>query len=148
MIVKAQVTINSPITTVWAAMTNIENMAEIISGIQRIEVAEQPTHGLVGLRWRESRMLFGEPTTVEKWITEAKENAFFATRAEDNGFVFLTTNRISISSDGIILTSIHETMPQAFAARLKALPLIVFKSVIKKAIMQDLHDIKSASEHS
>ncbi|PJZ57999.1 SRPBCC family protein [Leptospira barantonii] len=148
MIVKAQVTVNAPINAVWAVMTNIENMAEIVSGIQRIEIVERPTYGLIGLKWRESRMLFGELATVAKWITEAKENEAYTTRAEDSGFVFLATNRISIGRDGVILTSIHETIPQTFVARLKALPLIFFKSAIKKAIMQDLNDIKSVAEHS
>ena len=149
MIVEAQVTINGPRTAVWAAMTNIENAAEIISGIERIEVVERPANGLVGLRWRETRMLFGKPATVEKWITEAKENAFYTTRAEDGGFVFLTTNRISEGSGGgITLTGIHETKPQGFAARLKSLPMVFFKGVIKKAIVQDLSDIKFAVEGS
>ncbi|PJZ24880.1 hypothetical protein CH352_11885 [Leptospira hartskeerlii] len=146
MIVEAQVTINAPITKVWATMTNIENTAGIISGIQRIEVVERPADGLVGLKWRETRMLFGKPATIEKWITEEKENAFYTTRAEDGGFVFLTTNRISMGSAGITLKGIHQTLPQGIAARLKALPLVLFKTTIKKAIMQDLNDIKSAVE--
>ncbi len=148
MIVEAQVTINGPKAAVWAAMTNIENAGKIISGIEKIEVVERPANGLVGLKWRETRMLFGKPATVEKWITEAKENAFYTTRAEDGGFVFLTTNRISEGSSGITLTGIHETRPQGFAARLKSLPMVFFKGVIKKAIVQDLNDIKSAVEHS
>lgn len=148
MIVEAQVTVNAPLAKVWAAMTNIENTAGIVRGIQRIEVVDRPADGLVGLKWRETRMLFGKPATIEKWITEAKENAFYTTRAEDGGFVFLTTNRISMDGAGIKLEGIHETLPQGFLARLKALPLVFFKTTIKKAIMQDLKDIKSAVEHS
>src|SRR6476646_7565020 len=124
MIVEAQVTINGSKAATWAAITNIANAAEIISGIEHIEVLERPASGLVGLKWRETRMLFGKPATVEKWITEAKENAFFSTRAEDSGYVFLTTNRISEGSGGVTLTGIHETHPQGFAARLKALPMV------------------------
>jgi hypothetical protein len=45
-------------------MTDIENASKIISGIDKIEVVEKPTHGLVGLRWRETRMLFGKPATA------------------------------------------------------------------------------------
>ena len=74
MLVEAQVTINGSMAAVWAAITNIENAAEIISGIEHIEVVEKPANGLVGLRWRETRILFGKPATVEKWITDAAEN--------------------------------------------------------------------------
>jgi carbon monoxide dehydrogenase subunit G len=148
MIVEAQVTIKAPRAAVWDAMTNIENSAEIISGIEKIEMVERPAKGLVGLKWRETRMLFGEPATVEKWVTEAKENAFFSTRAEDGGYVFVTTNRISEGSDGITLTGIHETQPQGLGARLKSLPMVFLKGVIRKAIEKDLNDIKAAAERS
>ena len=147
MIVEAQVTINGSKAAIWAAITNIENASETISGIEKIEVLEKPTNGLVGLRWRETRMLFGKPATAEKWITDAAENEFYQTRAEDNGFVFLTTMSISESSAGITLTSSHESKPQGIVARLQLIPMgIFFKGVAKKAILQDLNDIKSAVE--
>jgi hypothetical protein len=146
MLVEAQVTINGSKAAIWAAITNIENAAKTMSGIEKIEVLEKPVNRLVGLRWRETRMLFGKPATVEKWITEAVENEFLKTRAEDSGFVFLTTMSISESSGGMTLTSSHETKPQGIVARLKSLPMVLFKGVIKKAILQDLNDIKSAVE--
>jgi hypothetical protein len=146
MIVEAQVTINGSKAAIWAAMTNIEKAAEIISGIKKIEVVDKPASRLVGLKWRETRILFGKPATVEKWITDAAENEFYKTRAEDGGFLFLTTNRISENGGGIALIGIHETKPQGFVATLKSLPMVFFKGVIKKAILQDLNDIKSAVE--
>jgi hypothetical protein len=146
VIVEAQVTINGPKAAIWAAITDIENAAETISGIEKIEVLEKPANGLVGLKWRETRMLFGKPAAVDKWITDAAENEFYKTRAEDSGFVFVTTMRISESSGGMTLTSSHDTQPQGIAARLKSTPMFLFKGVIKKAILQDLNDIKAAVE--
>jgi hypothetical protein len=147
MLVEAQVTIKGSKAAVWAAITDIENASKIISGIENIEVLEKPANGLVGLKWRETRMLFGKPATAEKWITDAAENEFYKTRAEDNGFVFLTTMSISESSGGITLTSFHDSQPQRIVARLMSIPMgILFKGVAKKAILQDLKDIKSAVE--
>ena len=146
MLVEVQVTINGSKEAVWAAITNIENASKTIRGILKTEVVEKPANGLVGLRWRETRMLFGEPATVEKQITDAAENEFYKTRAEDSGFVFLSTIRISESTGGITLTSCHETKPQGIIAKLKSLPMFLFKGVIKKALLQDLNDIKSAVE--
>ena len=146
MLVEAQVTINGTKAAIWAAIINIEHASEIISGILNIEVVEQPASGIVGLRWRETRMLFGKPATVEKWITDAAENEFYTTSAEDSGFEFITTFRISEGSGGITLTSSHDSRPQGFVAKLKATPMVLFKGVIKKAILQDLNDIKSAVE--
>ena len=146
MIVEVQVTINGSKEAIWAVLTNIENSAKIISGIKNIEVLERPANGLVGLRWRETRILFGKPATAEKWITDAAENAFYKTRAEDNGFVFLTTMTISESSGGMTLTSSHDSKPQSLSARLMSIPMVLFKGVMKKALLEDLKDIKAAVE--
>ena len=91
-------------------------------------------------------MLFNKPETVEKWITEAVENEFYTTRAESDGFVFLTTMRITESNSIVTLASSHITEPQGIVARLQSLPMFLFKGVVKKAILQDLNDIKSAVE--
>ena len=104
MIVEAQVTINGSKAAVWAAITNIENASKIMSGIENIEVLEKPANGLVGLRWRETRMYFGKPAAVEKRITDAAENKFFNTRAESDGFEFLSSMSISEGNGGVTLT--------------------------------------------
>jgi hypothetical protein len=146
MIVEAQVTIYGPKAAIWAAITDIENASETISGIKNIEVLERPANGLVGLRWRETRMYFGKPATVEKWVTDAAENEFYKTRAESDGFVFVSTMGISEGSGGITLTSSHDSKPQGIVARLRSTPMFLFKGVVKKALLQDLNDIKSAVE--
>ena len=147
VIVEAQVTINGSKAAIWAAITDIENAAETMSGIEKIEVLEKPAKGLVGLRWRETRMLFGKPATAEKWITDAAENEFYKTRAESDGFVFLSTMSISENSGGITLTSSHDSKPQSIVAKLLSLPMVfLFKGVAKKALLQDLNDIKAAVE--
>jgi len=146
MLVEAQVTINGSKAAIWAAITNIENASETISGILNIEVLEKPANGLVGLKWGETRMLFGKPATVEKWITDAAENEFYKTRAEDGGFVFLTTKSISECSGGMTLTESHVSKPQSIVAKLSVPMLFLFKGVVKKALLQDLHDFQAAVE--
>jgi uncharacterized membrane protein len=147
MLVEAQIDISGPKAAVWAAIADIENAPEIISGIERVEVVEKPARGLVGLRWRETRLLFGKPATVEKWITDAAENEFYKTRAESDGFVFLTTMSIVERRDASTLTSSHESLPQTMAARLQSIPMaLFFKGVIRRAILKDLSDIKSNVE--
>lgn len=146
MIVEAQVIINGSRGAVWAAITNIEDASNIVSGIKKIEIVEKPASGLVGLKWRETRILFGEPATVEKCITDAAEIEFYKTKAESEGFVFITTKSLSESNGGIALTESHESRPQGFMARLKSLPMFLFRGVIRKALLQDLSDIKAAVE--
>ena len=146
MIVEVQVTIKGSRTAVWNAITNIEKAAEFISGIEKIEVVEKPATGLVGFKWRETRMYFGKPATVEIWITDAVENEYYKTRAESDGYLFLSTMNISESSNGITLTSTHDYKPQSSVAKLKSISMFLFRGMIKKILQQDLNDIKSAVE--
>lgn len=147
MLVETQVTINGSKSAIWTAITDIENAAKTISGIEKIEVLEKPANGLVGLKWRETRMLFGKPATADKWITDAVENEFYKTRAEDQGFVFLSTMSISEDGGGMTLTSSHDSQPQTIAARIMSIPMgLLFKGVARKALLQDLNDIKTAVE--
>jgi hypothetical protein len=91
--------------------------------------------------------LFGKPATAEKWITDAAENEFYKTRAESDGFVFLCTKSISESTSGITLTESHESKPQGIVAKLMSIPMgVLFKGVARKAVLQDLNDIKAAVE--
>lgn len=146
MLVEAQITINGSKEAAWAAITDIENAAETLTGVEKIEIVEKPASGLVGLRWRETRMYFGKPATVEKWITDAAENEFYKTRAESDGFLFLSTLRISDSDGGVTLISSHDSQPQGFVAKLKSTPMFLFKGVMRKALVQDLIDQKAAVE--
>jgi hypothetical protein len=146
MIIETQVTINGSKAAIWAVITNIENAAQTISGIQKIEVLEKPASGLVGLRWRETRMYFGKPATVEIRITDAAENEFYKAAAESDGFLFLSTLRISENGGTMTLTSSHETRPQGLVSKLKSIPMVFFRGMMKKVYLQDLNDIKSAVE--
>ena len=147
MIVEAKIEIAGSRTAVWARITDIVNAKEFITGIEGIEVVERPSDGFTGFRWRETRMYFGKPATVEKWVTDSAENEFYETKAEMDGFVFVTTMRVSEnSSGGTTLTSSHDSIPQGLVSRIKSLPMFLFKGVIRKALMQDLNDVKAAVE--
>lgn len=147
MIVEAEVTINAPRAAVWAAITDVASAPAILSGVEKIEIVAQPPHGLVGLRWRETRLLYGKPATAEKWITAATDEQSYETRAEDGGFVFTTTKVLSESGGRVTLKESHESRPRTLGARLMLIPMaLFFKGVIRKAVQQDLDDFKAALE--
>ncbi|TFW13862.1 hypothetical protein E4L96_19005 [Massilia arenosa] len=140
MIVDAQVTIQAPRAAVWAAVADIEHSASMVSGILGIEIVERPAVGLTGLRRRETRDFFGKPATVEKWITEAAEGAYYRTRAESDGCVFLATMQVVDGADGTtILSTVHDSQPVNLGARLMMLPMgLLFKRVARKALRRDI----------
>ncbi len=147
MIVEAQVTVGGPKTAVWEVITDIENAAETISGIDQVEVLEKPADGLVGLKWRETRTMFGKSATEVMWITDAADNEFYKARAESHGCVYISTMSIAGNSESCTLTMSHETQPQSFLAKLLMAPMgLIFKGALRKTILKDLQDIKAAVE--
>ncbi len=146
MKVEAQITIDKNKKAVWTAITNISNLADILCGVEKIEILSQPESALVGLKWSETRMYFGKPSAIDKWIIDAEENKYYQTCAEMDGFIFLNTMTISELGGNVILTSVHETIAKGFIAKMKSLPMIFFKGMLKKAILQDLEDFKTAVE--
>lgn len=149
MNVEVEVSIKASKSAIWAMISDIENAANTIRGIEKNEIVHKPNNGLVGLRWQETRILFGKPATAEKWITDAVDNEFYQTRAESDGFVFLSTTRI-VEEQGIMrLISVHDSLPQTWQTKLMVVPMrLFFKGVAKKALLQDLQDIKSALEQA
>lgn len=149
MLVEVAVLIQATASTVWALIADIDNAAAVVRGIDQIEVLHRPTAGLVGLKWRETRQLFGKAASADKWITQAREPQFYATRAESDGFIFLSTLRIEANGNGagVMLRSIHDSQPQTLGAKIMALPMgLFFKGVAKKALLADLHDLQKAAE--
>lgn len=81
--------LSAPPSAVWAGIAHIENAADRISAIKRVEVLEPGTaESLIGLKWRETREWMGRDAVEAMWITESSEASFYETRAESHGCVF------------------------------------------------------------
>jgi len=81
-------------------------------------------------------------------MVDAVENKFYKTRAETGGFIFETTMSTAETGGGVMLTSSHDSKPQGFAAKIKSVPIVFFKGILKKALIEDLQDIKTAVERT
>ncbi|MDF1566827.1 MAG: SRPBCC family protein [Spirochaetaceae bacterium] len=88
---RAEIEINASPEKVWNVVTDIENSPNVIKGINSVDVLERPRTGLNGLKWKETRVLFGKEATEVMWITHSEENAFYQTRAESRGAVYIST---------------------------------------------------------
>jgi carbon monoxide dehydrogenase subunit G len=147
MLIECQVKIDGSIQAVWDIISDIEKAAETISGIDKVEILEKPDEGLVGLKWRETRSVYGKTATEVMWITEVMENESYIARAESHGCLYLSTLSLTQEDDGVTLSMRHETKPQVLTAKLLA-PLmgLMLKKTFQKLVLQDLIDIKQAVE--
>lgn len=144
---QVSIVINSRREKVWLAITDIENCQDMISAILKINILNKPDQGLVGLKWQETREMFGNEAMETMWITEAVDNEYYCTRAENHGAVYLT--RLSLQPQGnateltMTFTGEAETM---VAKILSALMGAFIKGSLKKALLKDLEDIKAHVE--
>ncbi len=147
MAFKSEISIAASPAKIWNVITDIENSDQFISGIQSLEILEKPDQGLVGLKWEETRIMFGQTATETMWITDVKENRYYKTRAERPGVVYITTLSLEENGDSTDLSMELEAEISTFGARLMSSVMgIFFNKATLKALQKDLEDIKAAVE--
>ena len=140
--------IKAPKEKVWTVITDIENSVNTISGIEKIEILNKPKDTVVGLKWKETRTIFGKSDTETMWITEATENNYYKTRAESNGAIYQTILKLSEKENTTFLTMEFST--EAITVRGKIMAFIfgrMLNKTMKKLIKKDLIDIKTTVEN-
>lgn len=144
---KTSIRIKASQEKVWSIISDIENSKDNISAIESIEVLEPPTEGLLGLKWKETRTMFGKQATEIMWITDTTENEFYQTRAESHGAIYISRLWLSPQDNDTLLTMSFQGTPQTFGAKfLSAVLGWMFKGATVKALNKDLEDIKVAAE--
>lgn len=133
---------------VWHVVSDIENAAETIEAIEAIEILEHPTGpSLVGLRWRETRTIFGKQATEVMWVTDAVDSSHYETRAESHGSVYRTRIALHPHDGGTRLSMAFEGQPTTLRAKIIwVLTGFLVKRAMRKALERDLADIKVAVE--
>jgi len=147
MKLEVEIPIQATKEDIWNVITDIDNAPDRISGIEKVEVHHKPGDTLVGLKWTETRILFGKTATETMWVTEAEKNKFYKTRAESHGAIYTSIMRIDQKNGQNYLGMEFSSEAQSFGAKFMATVLApLFKGATKKALMQDLLDIKNHLE--
>lgn len=142
-------TIQAPKAAVWDVVTDFENAADRISAIEELEVLERPESGLEGFKWKESRTMFGKTAEETMWITEAVENSHYKTRAESHGCIYRSTISVAGEGESTVLKMDFSGEATSFMGKIMSgLMGWVFKGSMRKAMLQDLTDLKGVIEKS
>lgn len=144
--VEVQETIAAPPDRVFRIATDLGNIAETMSGIDSAEVLSEGPFG-VGTRWRETRTLYGREATEEMWVTGVDAPRSYIVEAESHGSRYRTNLTFEPADRGTRVTMVFAAHPVSFLSRLFSFLLggAMLKSV-KKALAQDLTDLKRAAE--
>lgn len=132
---------------IWAVITDIEGAENRISGINKVEILHQPESGLEGLKWKETRTMFGKQAEETMWIIEAKAPEFYITEAHNHGMVYKSKMFIRRKEDLSILGMSFQGEPQTLVARIMAaLSGLFMKKSMHKMIRRDLNELKAVIE--
>lgn len=128
---------------VWKLITDIEHAEENISGIVKVNILNRPEDGVIGLKWEETRTIFGKEAVETMWISNAEIGSWYETTALNSGCEY--TSRIELESveDYTKLTMSFRAKPLSLIARVFYPLSLLFNGMIKKAFEQDLKDLKS-----
>lgn len=132
---------------IWNVITDIDSWADTITGIVSIEVIDRPEVGVVGLKWREKRVLFGKEALETMWISAAETNRWYETTAENHGAIYSTRMSLDDSNDKISLTMTFAAKPTTVAARLMSLMSFMFNGAMRKMMQKDLSDVRRIAEN-
>jgi carbon monoxide dehydrogenase subunit G len=147
MKLSAEVDIAAKPEQVWKVMTNKSDCASFIEALDLVEILEEPKTGLVGLKWKETRTLFGKTATEIMWVTESVDNKYYKTRAENHGAIYISTISIEEIENGTKLTMDFDSTAQTFGAKIMAgIFGLLFKNATIRALQKDLEDIKNHLE--
>jgi len=140
--------INASRERIWNVITDIDSWADTISGIVSIEVINRPEAGVVGLKWREKRVLFGKEAVETMWIGAAEPNSWYETKAENHGAIYSTRLSLDDSSDKVVLTMTFSAKPTTITSKLMSVMSFMFNGTMRKMMRKDLTDIRRAAENS
>lgn len=147
MTVSEEVVVRAPRDVVWGVVSSIEDAADTISGIDEVEILERPADGLVGLKWREVRTMFGQTATETMWITAAEQNSGYSTEARSHGSIYRSRIRLADAPEGTLLGMELSAEPLTMTARVLSILLRpLMTGSVRKAFRQDLLDLKAAAE--
>lgn len=140
--------IGAPREDVWRLITDIDSWEDTISGIVGVEVIDRPNSGVVGLKWRETRVMFGKEADETMWITAAEPNRFYETRAESHGSIYTTRLSLDDANENTVLTMQFSAKPTSIAAKMMSAMTFMFSGTLRKMLEKDLADIRQAAENT
>jgi hypothetical protein len=138
--------VDAPVDTVFDVASDLENAADHIRGIEKIELLTPGPVG-VGTRWRETRKMMGHESTETLEITAFHRPRSYTVACHSCGAFFETTFGFAPDASGTNMTLEVRIEARLLMARLMS-PLgnLMFGKTMRKCMDDDLEDIKRVAE--
>ena len=147
MNITAEIEISRPKEVVWDVITDIENWTGMVTNIINVRILNKPAQGIAGLKWEETRRMFGVQATETLWVTDFVENEYYCSRGESHGSIFTTRFTLRDRNDRTLLTISFDGQARSSFIRTLSFwmePLI--NNAILNVLQKDLEDIRNHAE--
>ncbi|TNE55218.1 MAG: SRPBCC family protein [Bacteroidetes bacterium] len=142
------VQIQSTKKKIWEIISDIDQASETISGIISVRVIERPEQGMKGLKWEETRKMFGKEAKETMWVIETDDESYYVTQAENHGAIYTSSMHVEGEDGNCTLRMEFDAKATSFGAKISmAIFSLFFRGATKKVILQDLNDIKRKAEN-
>jgi carbon monoxide dehydrogenase subunit G len=137
--------VEAPPERVFELATDLENAAERVQGIKKMELLTEGPVG-VGTRFRETRVMMGRDATEEMEITAFDPPRSYEVGAESHGCRYHSVIQFTPVGSGTEIEFTFQATPLTMAAKLMAVAFKPMMNTIVKCLEQDLDDLKAAAE--
>jgi uncharacterized membrane protein len=146
MQVKTNITINAPIQKVFDVFSDVQKIEQRIKGIQKVEILSDVKQGK-GLKWKETRLMFGKTATEIMWITSFTQNKSYEVEAQSHGTKYHTVYTFTeVNKNTTEVNMVFSGKPISFGAKVMGLLSFAFVGSVKKALLADMQDLKRVCE--
>ncbi|MCH8822853.1 MAG: SRPBCC family protein [Planctomycetes bacterium] len=136
----------APPEIVWEVMSDLENAADRIDAIVKLEILTEGPVGQ-GTRFKETRIMFKKEATETMEITSWNPPNSYTTEADGCGCHYTSVITCEKDGDGTLVTmSFEAEAMSAFGKIMSALTGWMMKSVCAKAFDKDLENLKNFVE--
>lgn len=137
--------IRAPRAIAFANATDVRNWPAMITSISETEILTREPIG-AGTRVRETRRMYGRPSTAELTFQEFEPPEHFVLAGENNGAFYRILHNFTDVSEGTRLTLTFVVEPQSLSAQLMTPLALMFRGTLRRQIASDLSDLKRAIE--
>ncbi|MFC1609878.1 SRPBCC family protein [Myxococcota bacterium] len=131
---------------VFVVFTDLEGATKRIEGIKEIEFLSETRSGL-GVRWRETRVMFGKEATEDMEITALDPPDSYVVEAESHGTHYASVFSFRDADDGATeVTWEFEGKPLSLFAKLMTPLGFLMSGSLRKMLQKDLADLRRSVE--
>jgi carbon monoxide dehydrogenase subunit G len=136
----------APPAKVWALVTDLDRMTEVVHAITALERTDDGAGFGVGTAWKETRVMFGREATESMAVTGIDEGRSYTVESLSRGVLYRSVMRVEPQGETCRVSWEFGAEAQSTGAKLMSLVGKLFEGSTKKALRADLDDIAAAAE--